>query len=148
MKASALSGQWHVDAAELESKVLGEGGGRNIGDRNVKEVMRLAPEKKGLAQRLLEQYANDYESSRGTSGDIRLVAATQRSGTAKDKVAAFTCMVDDNPIANVRSLDALLGMVFSFYSLCLELLFLPLYLRIQRIPVTLVRILYSRNAVL
>ncbi|XXG53403.1 hypothetical protein AAC387_Pa03g1495 [Persea americana] len=113
MKASALSGQWHVDAAELESKVLGEGGGRNIGDRNVKEVMRLAPEKKGLAQRLLEQYANDYESSRGTSGDIRLVAATQRSGTAKDKVAAFTCMVDDNPIANVRSLDALLALVTS-----------------------------------
>lgn len=117
MKASALSGQWHVDAAELELKVLGEGSGRNIGDRNVKEMMRLSPEKKGLAQRLLEQYANDYESSRGTSGDIRLVAATQRSGTAKDKVAAFTCMIDDNPIANVRSLDALLGMVFNFYSL-------------------------------
>lgn len=78
----------------------------------MKEVMRLGPEKKGLAQRLLEQYAKNYELSRGTSGDMKLVAATQRSGTAKDKVAAFTCMVDDNPIANIRSLDALLGTIY------------------------------------
>ncbi|XP_077240901.1 CCAAT-binding factor [Tasmannia lanceolata] len=112
IKASLLSGQWYVDAAELESKVFGSEG-RKIEVRDVEDVKRLVIKKKEIAERLLDQYALDYEASRAKSGDMRMVASAQRSGTAVDKVAAFTCMVEDNPVANLRSLDALLAMVTS-----------------------------------
>jgi len=41
--------------------------------------------------------------------------STQRSGTAADKVSAFSVLVGDNPVANLRSLDALLGK-FNFFT--------------------------------
>lgn len=67
--------------------------------------------KKELAERLLGQYVIDYEQSRGQSGDIKMVLATQRSGTVTDKVSAFSVLVGDNPIANIRSIDSLVGNV-------------------------------------
>ncbi|XP_068659944.1 protein SLOW WALKER 2 [Aristolochia californica] len=112
MKASALSGQWYTDALELEINVLG-GEGKRIEPKDLEEVKRLVSEKKKLAEKLMEQYSRDYEVSRGKSGDMRMLATAQRSGTAADKVAAFACTVEDNPIANLKSLDALLAMVTS-----------------------------------
>lgn len=112
MKASKL-GVWHDDAAKLEEKVIGDGGKKKVEFKNVEEWKSLAAKKKEVAERLLAQYALDYESSRGQSGDIKMLAATQRSGTATDKVSAFSVMIGDNPIANLKSLDALLGMVTS-----------------------------------
>lgn len=113
MKASSLSGQWYADADELEAKVLGAGGPKAPPPAGIEALRGLVARKKEAAERLLEQYTLDYESSRRRSGDMRLLEATARSGTSSDKVSAFTCLVEDNPIANMRSLDALLSMVTS-----------------------------------
>ncbi|KAF7136141.1 hypothetical protein RHSIM_Rhsim08G0242500 [Rhododendron simsii] len=110
MKASAL-GVWHADAAELEEKVIGKKKVEAFLDGE--ERKRAVAKKKELAERLLAQYVHEFESSRGQSGDIKMLIATQRSGTATDKVSAFSVMVGENPVANLRSLDALLGMVTS-----------------------------------
>ncbi|KAJ0006794.1 hypothetical protein Pint_29316 [Pistacia integerrima] len=109
VKASNL-GVWYVDAKELEEKVLG--GEEKSGNRRVVELKEVE-KKRELGERLLWQYVSDYEGSRGQNGDIKMLVATQRSGTAADKVSAFSVMVGDNPVANLRSLDALLGMVSS-----------------------------------
>ncbi|KAF8011279.1 hypothetical protein BT93_J1784 [Corymbia citriodora subsp. variegata] len=111
VKASAL-GVWYVDAEELEAKVVGEKG-KKLEVSNVDEWKAVVEEKRKLGERLMAQYAQDYESSRGQSGDVKMLVATQRSGTAADKVSAFSVMVGDNPIANLRSLDGLIGMVTS-----------------------------------
>ncbi|KAJ6825990.1 CCAAT/enhancer-binding protein zeta [Iris pallida] len=113
MKAGSLSGQWYADADELDRKVLGEEGGRGPGAKGVEEAKALAGRKRELGVRLMEQYTREYEATRRKSGDMRLLETTARSGTSADKVSAFTCLVEDNPIANLRSLDGLLTMVTS-----------------------------------
>lgn len=113
VKASTL-GVWYVDAAELEEKVLGREAKKNVEIKNLEEWKGLVEKKKELGERLLAQYARDYESSRGQSGDIKMLIATQRSGTAVDKVSAFSVMIGDNTVANIRSLDVLLGKVLFF----------------------------------
>ncbi|KAE9615304.1 putative CCAAT-binding factor [Lupinus albus] len=110
VKASEL-GIWYEDASELEAKVIEEGKGIEI--NNVEEWKGFVEKKKEMGERLMAQYAQDYEKSRGKSGDIKMLISTQRSGTAADKVSAFAVLVGDNPIANLRSIDALLGMVTS-----------------------------------
>lgn len=113
IKATSL-GVWYADAAELEEKLIGTGVDRKkVEFKNVQEWRGLVDKKKELAERLLAQYVHDYELSRGQSGDIKMVLATQRSGTVTDKVSAFSVLVGDNPIANIKSIDALLGMVTS-----------------------------------
>ena len=106
VRASGL-GVWYVDAEELEAKVVGKE--RKVEVKNVEEWKRVVEKKRELGERLMTQYVKDYESSRGQSGDIKMLIATQRSGTATDKVSAFSVLVGDNPVANLRSLDALLG---------------------------------------
>lgn len=106
VKAGNL-GVWYVDAKELEDKVLG--GEEKSNSKRVVDL-KYVERKRELGERLLWQYVSDYEGSRGQTGDIKMLAATQRSGTAADKVSAFSVIVGDNPMANLRSLDALLGM--------------------------------------
>ncbi|XP_060206018.1 protein SLOW WALKER 2 [Lycium barbarum] len=111
VKASALA-IWYVDAEELEEKVIGSEKKSTVVEfKNVDEWKKKVEKKKELGERLLAQYAQDYESSRGQSGDIKMLLTTLRSGTAADKISAFSVMIGDNPTANLRSLDALLGMV-------------------------------------
>lgn len=86
---------------------------KKVEARDLNEWKSFVEKKRELGERLMAQYAKDYESSRGQSGDIKMLYATQRSGTVTDKVSAFSVLVGDNPIANLRSLDALLGMVTS-----------------------------------
>ncbi|KAK4778070.1 hypothetical protein SAY87_018257 [Trapa incisa] len=113
VKANTL-GLWHEDAAELEVKVLGEERNKKpLQVTDVEDWKGFVEEKRRLGERLMAQFAEDYESSRGQSGDIKMLIATQRTGTAADKVSAFSVMVGDNPIANLRSLDGLVGMVTS-----------------------------------
>ncbi|KAK9048077.1 hypothetical protein SSX86_032960, partial [Deinandra increscens subsp. villosa] len=113
IKANSL-GVWYDDAAELEEKLIGSGANRKKAEfKNVEEWKSLVEKKKELADRLLAQYVHDYEQSRGQSGDIKMVLATQRSGTVTDKVSAHSVLIGDNPIANIKSLDSLLGMVTS-----------------------------------
>ncbi|KAF5470970.1 hypothetical protein F2P56_011451 [Juglans regia] len=104
-------GVWYVVATELEAKVVAEG--KRSEARNVEQLKTVVEKKRELGERLMARYTKDYEASRGQSGDIKMLVVTQRSGTAADKVSAFSVMVGDNPIANLRSLDALLGMVAS-----------------------------------
>lgn len=85
--------------------------------KNVEEWKELVGKKKEVAERLLAQYVHDYEQSRGQSGDIKMVLATQRSGTVTDKVSAFSVLVGDNPIANIKSVDALIGIFIYMYKL-------------------------------
>lgn len=106
MKASGL-GVWYEDAGKLEANVVGKE--KRVEVRNVNEWKRVVEKKREVGERLMAQFVQDYESSRGQSGDIKMLLSTQRSGTATDKVSAFSVMVGDNPIANLRSLDALLG---------------------------------------
>ncbi|AES94857.2 putative CCAAT-binding factor [Medicago truncatula] len=110
MKASEL-GVWFEDAGELEGKVIGEG--KKVDVKNLGEWKGFVEKKRVLGERLMAQFAQDYESTRGRSSDIKMLISTQRSGTAADKVSAFSVLVGDNPVANLRSLDALLGMVTS-----------------------------------
>ncbi|XP_012455742.1 protein SLOW WALKER 2 [Gossypium raimondii] len=114
VKASALSA-WYEDESELEKKLFGEEGKgkKAVNVRNVEELERLVEKKTELGERLMWQYAKDYELSKGKSGDMKMVLASQRSGTAADKVSAFSFVVADNPVANLKSLDGLLGLVTS-----------------------------------
>ncbi|KAL2555049.1 CCAAT-binding factor [Forsythia ovata] len=104
-------GVWYKDATLLEEKVIGDN--KRIEFKSVDEWKGLVEKKKELGERLMAQYVQEYESSRGQSGDIKMLMATQRSGTAADKVSAFSVLVGDNPVANLRSVDMLLGMVTS-----------------------------------
>ncbi|XWS16115.1 hypothetical protein CRYUN_Cryun34aG0057900 [Craigia yunnanensis] len=114
VKASALS-VWYEDEWKLEKKVFGEeeNGKNAVEVRNVDEWKRLVEKKRELRERLMWQYAKDYELSKGKSGDMKMVLASQRSGTAADKVSAFSFVVADNTVANLKSLDGLLGLVTS-----------------------------------
>ncbi|KAG8380205.1 hypothetical protein BUALT_Bualt07G0169200 [Buddleja alternifolia] len=110
VKSSAL-GVWYNDAAELEEKLIGKD--KKIEFNSVEEWKVLVEEKKELGERLLAQYAQDYLTSRGQHGDIKMLFTTQRSGTAADKVSALSVLIGDNAVANLRSVDSLLGMVTS-----------------------------------
>ncbi|KAL8138359.1 hypothetical protein V2J09_004360, partial [Rumex salicifolius] len=111
VKANALE-VWYADAAELEEKIIGGQSGKfEIG--NPEEWKTFVEKKKEMGERLLVQYTMDYDTSRGQSGDIKMLLTTQRSGTAADKVSAYSVLIGDNPLANLRALDALLAMITS-----------------------------------
>ncbi|OEL15322.1 CCAAT/enhancer-binding protein zeta [Dichanthelium oligosanthes] len=112
MKAAALSGQWFTDADELESRVLG--GRKHVPPAvGLQEMKGMVERKRELAEKLMAQYAREYDMVRRGHGDLKLLEISAKSGTSSDKVSAFTCLVEDNPIANMRALDSLLGMVTS-----------------------------------
>ncbi|KAG2321781.1 hypothetical protein Bca52824_014994 [Brassica carinata] len=116
VKASLLSSEWYNDAEELEEKVFGGGGGGGSNRRvavAVEELKGVVEMKREMGERLMWQYAEDFVASKGKSGDMKMVISAQKSGTVADKITAFEIMVGENPIANMRSLDALLGMVTS-----------------------------------
>ncbi|KAH9618499.1 hypothetical protein KSS87_013100 [Heliosperma pusillum] len=115
VKAGGL-GTWYMDQSEMEEKVLGVGEERERKRMEIKDAeewKKTVSKKKELGERLLAQYIVDYENSRGQTGDIKMLIATQKSGTAVDKVSAYSVLIGDNPIANLRSLDALLALVTS-----------------------------------
>ncbi|KAI3838081.1 hypothetical protein MKW98_009032 [Papaver atlanticum] len=111
IRATALR-VWYEDAAEMEAKVIGNEA-KKIEVKNDVEWKNLVAKKREVGERLMAQFTEDFETSKGNSGDIKMLLATQRSGTAVDKVSAFSVLVGENPIANIRSLDALLAMVTS-----------------------------------
>ncbi|KAG0631987.1 hypothetical protein M758_1G296500 [Ceratodon purpureus] len=69
--------------------------------------------KRKEAEQLMEKAVADYEKSRSKDSDTRWLMTARRSGTSSDKVAAMTVMLQDNPMLNLRTLDALIGMVTS-----------------------------------
>lgn len=129
VKSSAL-GVWYVDAAQLEDKVFGEKR-RKAEINNVEEWKSVVEKKQDLGERLLAQYANDFETSKGQSGDIKMLTATQRSGTAADKVSAFSVMVAENPLANIKSLDALIGRYYLYIHTYIFATYIGTYIHIH-----------------
>jgi ribosome biogenesis protein MAK21 len=67
--------------------------------------------KRKEAEQLMEKAVADYEKSRSKDSDTRWLMTARRSGTSSDKVAAMTVMLQDNPMLNLRTLDALIGRV-------------------------------------
>lgn len=98
---------------ELEEKMLATGMQGSSPAMGLEELKRLVETKKGLAERLIAQYAEDYEARTRNHGDWRLVRMAARSGTTSDKVTALATLVGDNPVANMKSLDILLGELVS-----------------------------------
>ncbi|PKU66643.1 CCAAT/enhancer-binding protein zeta isoform X1 [Dendrobium catenatum] len=111
-KSISLSGHWYVDAEELERKLLGVEA-KKLPLMRLEELNGLVAKKRETAESLLKQYTMEYEVKKKKSGDLRLLDTTARSGTSVDRISAFTCLVEDNPLANMRALDALLSMVTS-----------------------------------
>lgn len=135
VKSSAMSSEWYKDAGEMEEKVLGGvEKNRRVEVKNLEEWKRIVEKKRELGERLMWQYTQDFDSSKGKSGDMKMVIAAQKAGTEADKVTAFEIMVGENAIANLRSLDALLGTflgrekwkLLCFLSFSLTPLLLPL----------------------
>ncbi|CAA7052467.1 unnamed protein product [Microthlaspi erraticum] len=113
VRAGLLSSEWYNDAQELEEKVFGGGDHRKAAAASKEDLKGVAVEKRELGERLMWQYAEDFVTSKAKTGDLKMVISAQKSGTMADKITAFEIMVGENPIANMRSLDALLGMVTS-----------------------------------
>ncbi|KAG6543422.1 hypothetical protein Mapa_015092 [Marchantia paleacea] len=100
------NGSWEI-VADGESEVK-----RSLVDTPYGEpefVKKLRSE----AQDLLEKAANDFEKNRSRDKDAEWLLKARRSGTSADRVAAMTVILQENPKANVRTLDALLGMMTS-----------------------------------
>uniref|UniRef100_A0A1D1Y494 CCAAT/enhancer-binding protein zeta n=2 Tax=Anthurium amnicola TaxID=1678845 RepID=A0A1D1Y494_9ARAE len=111
-RASSPLGLWYEELAALEEKVFGAAGQRGGAPAlGLDELKRLVERKTEVAEKLIAQYAGDYEAKTRDHGEWRFVRMAARSGTTNDKVSALATLVGDNPIANVKSLDILLGMV-------------------------------------
>ncbi|CAM6017455.1 unnamed protein product [Sphagnum balticum] len=82
----------------------------NIGSHEWEETVT---KKKKEAEELMEKAVTEYERSRSKNSETRWLMTARRSGTLADKVAAMTVMLQDNPVLNLRTLDALLGLVTS-----------------------------------
>jgi len=78
----------------------------NIGSHEWEETVT---KKKKEAEELMEKAVTEYERSRSKNSETRWLMTARRSGTLADKVAAMTVMLQDNPVLNLRTLDALLG---------------------------------------
>lgn len=117
MRATTPMGLWYEELGELEARVLTGADQRTIPVMGLEKLKRLVESKKELAERLMAQYAEDYEARTRRHGDWHLVRMAAKSGTTNDKVTALATLVGDNPIANLKSLDILLG---EFVSNCLS----------------------------
>jgi ribosome biogenesis protein MAK21 len=82
------------------------------GNSDVELVRKLREE----AQQLLDKAAEEYERSRRNNSDAQWLMQARRSGTSTDRVAAMTVILQENPKANVRTLDALIGTYKSGFS--------------------------------
>lgn len=112
MKPNSLSSPWYASAATVEAKFVSTDA--NLSANLTKPAREaLLQTKRQLAQRLMDQYVLEYEISKGKSADMRMVSMAQKSGTTADRVAAITVLVQDNPLANLKALDTILGMVTS-----------------------------------
>eukprot|EP00897_Mesotaenium_endlicherianum_P007143 jgi/Mesen1/6457/ME000033S05757 len=100
------------DASKLIEKQGGGATGPGQGGVSAPhELQRLVEAKREEGQRLLQASAEAYERLKERDSDARWLATARQSGTSSDKVSAMTVVIQEDPLANYRSLDALLGMV-------------------------------------
>eukprot|EP00899_Mesostigma_viride_P015893 jgi/Mesvir1/24304/Mv10992-RA.3 len=65
-----------------------------------------------VAEQIFSRHAEMSEAPRGKGGkDMEWLRAIRSSGTSSDKVAALTVLIQEDPVANLKSLDSLLGLV-------------------------------------
>ncbi|CAI5475406.1 unnamed protein product [Closterium sp. Yama58-4] len=116
---------WETGAATGAVGNSGEGAGAGGGGQaedprgglSEAEWMALAEQLRGEGDALLKEAAEAYERRKESSSDARWLAAVRRSGTAADRVAALTVVIQDDPVANLANLDALLGKSLLKYAL-------------------------------
>lgn len=112
------SGPWFEATAALlatgeSNGALGIKDKQNSKNGNGEEWSVLVAKARKKGDDLMEKASAEYEKSRGKDSDMRWLMIARKTGTTADKVAAFTVLLQDNPVANLKSLDALLGMVTS-----------------------------------
>eukprot|EP00252_Welwitschia_mirabilis_P019006 TRINITY_DN4287_c0_g1_i1.p1 TRINITY_DN4287_c0_g1~~TRINITY_DN4287_c0_g1_i1.p1 ORF type:complete len:1060 (-),score=290.87 TRINITY_DN4287_c0_g1_i1:464-3643(-) len=112
MKPNTLSNPWYLDAQDLESKFV-KGVTAMPGVSSKLEWSSVVENKRKLAEKLMQQYVSHYNNLKRKNADLRMVAAAEKSGTTADKVAATIVLLQDNPIANLKTLDTTLGMITS-----------------------------------
>lgn len=98
--------------ANLITKSSKAGDGKDVEMGTINENVveeELVAKKRKEAEQLMEKAVADYEKSRSKNSDTRWLMTARRSGTSADKVAAMTVMLQDHPMLNLRTLDALLG---------------------------------------
>lgn len=81
---------------------------KNLPVMRLEELKDLVAKMKDLAERFLGQYMREYKLTRKKSSNMRLPETMVRSGTLVDKILVFICLVEENPMASMRALDALL----------------------------------------
>lgn len=82
------------------------GNGPQSMERVSEEVVGVMRER---GDALIHAVADSYERRKKTDSDARWLETVRKSGTTADRVAALTVAVQDDPVASLRSLDALLG---------------------------------------
>ncbi|GBG69517.1 hypothetical protein CBR_g4353 [Chara braunii] len=109
-------GVWYDVASTLVQQLIpreGEGGGSALQRREGVEWENLVEQKKREGEALMYVKMEEYEREKAKDSDAKWLATVRQSGTSVDKVAAMTVAVQEDPIANIRSLDALLNMMES-----------------------------------
>ena len=81
-------------------------GPKSVGGEEWNELVNKAQRK---GEEFMEKAAIEYEKLRGKDSDMRWLMIARKTGTTADKVAALTVLLQDDPIANLKSLDSLLG---------------------------------------
>ncbi|KAJ7521119.1 hypothetical protein O6H91_19G038900 [Diphasiastrum complanatum] len=99
-----------------ESKHLTRGDG--FSQLNQHNRLPFAPtevfeKKRQEGQHLLNRLMQDYQNHHNKDSANRFLLTARRAGTSADKVAAMTVMIQGNPLANLSTLDTLLGFVTS-----------------------------------
>ena len=79
---------------------------KSVGGEEWNELVNKAQRK---GEEFMEKAAIEYEKLRGKDSDMRWLMIARKTGTTADKVAALTVLLQDDPIANLKSLDSLLG---------------------------------------
>ena len=84
-----------------------------VAKRAKEPSQREMDEKERVARGALEERTAAYErlQARGNSADTRWLSAVRASGTAADKIAAATVLAQEDPVANLKSLESLLSLL-------------------------------------
>ena len=84
-----------------------------VAKRAKEPSQREMDEKERVARGALEERTAAYErlQARGNSADTRWLSSVRASGTAADKIAAATVLAQEDPVANLKSLESLLSLL-------------------------------------
>jgi ribosome biogenesis protein MAK21 len=109
LKNSGEGGRWYEHTTSLPDSNGAAAGSNKVSKKD--EAAIESQRQRGLE--LISAEAAAFEASAGRQkggSNLQWLQQAQRGGTTSDKVAAMALLVQENPIANLRSLDALINM--------------------------------------